>query len=226
MHSVTPINKRFVLAVPAVLGAMLVTSVDGYAQTSTATVPSSGQAGRLRNDGFVRPRPEPRAVENVYAPVPPGTVPNPIGYSMDRSPTFMTSINYPWLYGAYSYGVTPSMYPLSASPSPVISRDETVSGMRRVFVDAPATITVDAPDLAFVWVDDQRLDARGASRSFVTPPLDKNRAYTYKVRARWTAADGRQMEGERALSVRAGDDLRVEFTTPAPAPTSTLRNSR
>jgi uncharacterized protein (TIGR03000 family) len=52
-------------------------------------------------------------------------------------------------------------------------------------------------------------------RRFVTPPLIPGQAYVYDVRAIWLE-DGRDVTRDRRVRVRAGEQVDVDFTQPAP----------
>jgi uncharacterized protein (TIGR03000 family) len=75
---------------------------------------------------------------------------------------------------------------------------------------APAAIRMGVPEGAEVWVDGARTRQTGVDRSFVTPPLDPGRTYSYAVRVRWVDGDG-TAERTRTVRFRAGEQLALYF---------------
>ena len=78
-----------------------------------------------------------------------------------------------------------------------------------------ARITVIVPADAEVFFDGNPTKQTGTQRVFDSPPLKPGSRYTYSVRARWTA-DGRPVDQTRSVPVRAGAQIRVDFTSPLP----------
>ena len=74
----------------------------------------------------------------------------------------------------------------------------------------PATIEVLTPANAEIWFDGHKTSQTGARRLFVTPVLDKDQGYHYEVRVRCTI-DGKSVEQNRIVSVRAGERLELAF---------------
>jgi uncharacterized protein (TIGR03000 family) len=81
--------------------------------------------------------------------------------------------------------------------------------------DEPATLEIRVPADAAIWFDGSRSSQTGSDRTFATPPLKPGTAYSYDIRARWTA-DGAAVEQTRTVTVRAGQRTRVDFLAPAP----------
>jgi uncharacterized protein (TIGR03000 family) len=73
-----------------------------------------------------------------------------------------------------------------------------------------AMLNVRVPTDAVVWLEGNPTKQSGASRLFVSPPLERGHDYTYEVRARWKD-NGRDVEETRTLTVHAGDRLNVAF---------------
>jgi uncharacterized protein (TIGR03000 family) len=71
-------------------------------------------------------------------------------------------------------------------------------------------ISARVPADAEIWVEGQKTSQRGPDRFFVSPPLTPGKTYTYDIKARWKQ-DGRDMERERHLTVRAGENYTVDF---------------
>ena len=76
-------------------------------------------------------------------------------------------------------------------------------------------VTVMVPADTEVWFDGTETQQRGPVRTFVTPPLEPNRTYTYQVRVKGTV-NGQPLDQTRPLQVQAGRTATVDFNTPAP----------
>ncbi|OAI48392.1 hypothetical protein AYO44_07095 [Planctomycetaceae bacterium SCGC AG-212-F19] len=75
-----------------------------------------------------------------------------------------------------------------------------------------AHIIVDVPADAEVWIENQKTQQGGASRWFVSPALEPNQVYEYRIRARWTE-QGQQVEQTQKISVQAGERATLGFPT-------------
>ena len=80
---------------------------------------------------------------------------------------------------------------------------------RRAAID----VVLPDPDAA-VWFDGKLTTSRGTTRSFQSPSLEPGKSYWYTIKATWTQG-GQPVTAERAVEVRAGADLVVDFTQPA-----------
>jgi uncharacterized protein (TIGR03000 family) len=196
-------------AVPAVLAAgfLFLMAPTTQAQPATAGVP-----GRYVAD---------RPVYESFSAV--------VGHS---SPIFLTSINYPGLYGAYTYGVPAHAYNTRPSAPTFHGILDTVSVSPAAPAILPpaepvrenAYVNVLVPSEASLWIQDVRMDRTGSVREFVSPPLAPGQDYTYTVRASWTE-NGRDVIRQRVVHVAPGDRIDVDLLTP-PAreeSTTTLR---
>jgi uncharacterized protein (TIGR03000 family) len=77
-----------------------------------------------------------------------------------------------------------------------------------------ATVTIRVPRYgAEVWIDGVKLREVGFTRKFITPGMPPEATYAAEVRARWTAG-GREIDQTRKVTVPAGGNVNVEFTTP------------
>jgi uncharacterized protein (TIGR03000 family) len=149
-------------------------------------------------------------------------------------PFFMTSINYPGVYGAHTYGVGAYAYQTRpanrawASPQDLSVDTTRYSTTATARAGTVAYVDVKLPADATLWVEDVKMSQRGALRQFVSPPLDPDRNYTYSIRASWME-NGQEVVRDREVRVRAGDRTEVDLMTmpPATSPgergTSTLR---
>lgn len=162
-------------------------------------------------------------------------------------PTYMTSINYPWLYGGHFYmggsqgsGLLesfPRSYESTGStfnpdaPLPSYNSLRSVSGVNgastlRTAGTARATINVRVPADAEVWFQGQRMTPTGTLRHFYSPPLTADTDFQYEVRALWSRS-GEPVSVNRTVSVRAGEHLEVDLTAPPKSSsTSTLRTGQ
>jgi uncharacterized protein (TIGR03000 family) len=142
------------------------------------------------------------------------------------SPIFMTSINYPGVYGAYYYGAAPSVWgpgnvfagPYTLRPSwttlppawatppseliPVVKPEPVPQVTERK--GQPATITIYTPEPASVWVQDQALPGNETENHFTTPALVPNQLYKYEVTAMWSQ-DGVPVKQSRTVVVQSGE---------------------
>jgi uncharacterized protein (TIGR03000 family) len=75
-----------------------------------------------------------------------------------------------------------------------------------------AHIVVDVPADAEVWIEDQKTQQAGTTRWFVSPTLEANQVYEYRIRARWTE-QGQQVEQSQKITVQAGERANVGFPT-------------
>jgi uncharacterized protein (TIGR03000 family) len=152
-------------------------------------------------------------------------------------PTYMTSINYPWMYGAYGYYYAPGRFVFGATPSEGTTAP-TLYGVYlppdnpdRVILDAASTpvvttanIDVHLPPDAELRFDGTFLAETGAVRHFVTPALVPGTSYVYDISATWLE-NGQRVTSDRHVRFQAGDRLSVDLTAPPPAEerSSTLR---
>jgi uncharacterized protein (TIGR03000 family) len=155
-------------------------------------------------------------------------------------PTYMTSINYPWMYGAYGYYYAPGRFVFGATPSEG-TQAPTLYGTYlppensvyayRVIPDTASTPVVTTANIDVVVPPDAELRfdgtltaETGTVRHFVTPALIPGNAYAYDISATW-AENGRQVTSNRHARFQTGERLTIDLTAPPPAEerTSTLR---
>ncbi len=76
----------------------------------------------------------------------------------------------------------------------------------------PAQIRVLVPSPnANLWFDNTPTLQQGACRLFVSPPLDREKTYTYTIKASWLER-GREVTREKQVKVRPGRETVVDFT--------------
>lgn len=155
-----------------------------------------------------------------YPPLPPTSAyhldpvvrTRPVG---DQRPgIFMTSINYPGVYGAHTIGVTPASFNVapklswqSYEPRPTLTRrtgDDAPLGY------LPATIRVLAPVDAEVFFQDEKAIGTDVVREWTVPPMSPDHPARFEVRVRWQ--EGGQMVGRREMvRVHGGETVVVDF---------------
>jgi uncharacterized protein (TIGR03000 family) len=73
-----------------------------------------------------------------------------------------------------------------------------------------ATMNVRVPADAEIWFEGSKTGQSGTTRTFVSPPLESGRGFTYEVRAHWTE-NGKEVDQTRQVHVRAGEKVDVDF---------------
>jgi uncharacterized protein (TIGR03000 family) len=153
-------------------------------------------------------------------------------YTNAYNPIFLTSINYPGIYGSQTIGIATREYRSSLrsnyyppaegyalrDPVPLTSSRPTADLSP---LTDQASLTVRVPSNAELWFQGERMTKTGTIRDFVTPLLLANRDYTYDIRAIWRNADGVEVTRTRQIAVRAGDKLDVDLLAPEQTPRST-----
>jgi uncharacterized protein (TIGR03000 family) len=89
-----------------------------------------------------------------------------------------------------------------------------VSGTAPAPAAAPATVVVRLPADARLTFNGEPTRSTGATRTFLSPPLEAGRTYGYTLEAEVTQ-DGRKMTVTRQVSVRAGQDREVQLNPSA-----------
>src|SRR5262249_40676005 len=79
---------------------------------------------------------------------------------------------------------------------------------------APAVIVVNLPADARLTIDDTPTRSTSSSRTFISPPLQPGRTFTYTLRAEITRGKGPTAE-TREVPARAGEQTNVRFDLPA-----------
>ena len=73
----------------------------------------------------------------------------------------------------------------------------------------PATLTLQFPAAADVWLDGKKVEGSAAEERVLTSPtLKPGEDYTFALKARWTA-DGKTYEATRSVKVGPGDRSRL-----------------
>ncbi len=127
--------------------------------------------------------------------------------------------NYPWGYSRYDYGMGAPYYSGSyyyggdsdTSPPPPPS-NETVAANAPAVDPNSANVEVRLPENATLWIQGQQATETGAVRHFVSPPLEKDKTFTYEIRARWTDASGKETDRTKKVEVKGGAWIGVDFS--------------
>jgi uncharacterized protein (TIGR03000 family) len=101
----------------------------------------------------------------------------------------------------------------TAEPAVVVARKPAVQPNR-------ATVVVDLPADADLFVDGKRADLTSAKRTVVTPELKPGKEYFYTVKAE-AVRDGKKVEKVRKVAFRAGSVVRLNLGDLKAAPDQT-----
>jgi uncharacterized protein (TIGR03000 family) len=111
-----------------------------------------------------------------------------------------------YYYTTPSYGVIPMTY---AQPAPMQIRQSYYPVPTTVLQSVSVTVLVPAAD-AQVWFENRATSQQGTERLFESPLLEPNHNFTYTIKARWLE-NGKAVDGERRVSVQAGQSVTVNF---------------
>jgi uncharacterized protein (TIGR03000 family) len=76
----------------------------------------------------------------------------------------------------------------------------------------PATINVQCPANASIWIEGQKMSSTGAVRAFQSPPLEPGRAFYYTFKVSWPTAPGQPDQVlEQEVTVRGGQTSVLDF---------------
>jgi uncharacterized protein (TIGR03000 family) len=132
----------------------------------------------------------------------------PYGYSYSYYPRWYGRFGtrYAWSGPTYYTESGPGYYTYrSAYPS-----TEIVNNMPDPGPSALAAVRVPNPD-AQLWIEGQEMTSRGLLRTFISPPLESGKDYSYTMRAIWVDNNGKTVDQTQVLPVRAGQRLAVDF---------------
>jgi uncharacterized protein (TIGR03000 family) len=124
----------------------------------------------------------------------------------------------PWYYGYsspyyYSPGYYDPGYQYPAVPYGPIP-----------YPDVCAHIGVQVPANAELWFEGEKTAQKGTNREFDSTPLTPGREYTYEIKAQWRDGD-RDVSETRQVVVKAGVQVNVDFTKPAPTKVTTASSA-
>jgi len=117
------------------------------------------------------------------------------------------------IYGGY-FGGGQLAYPTSNDPlfqadTPAMSYREPMRASPAAPADR-AVLALQVPADAKIWVQGEATKQDGAVRTFVSPPLEPGKTYTYAVKAQWTE-NGKPVEQSQNVTVRAGNRSQLLF---------------
>lgn len=103
--------------------------------------------------------------------------------------------------------VSPFEPPNNALPArPLVGRPEPTITLANEF---PATLTLELPAAAEVWVGGKKADGAAAAEwTLTSPTLKAGESHKFEVRARWSSG-GKTYEAERTVEVASGNRSRV-----------------
>lgn len=117
-------------------------------------------------------------------------------------------VRYPWPVVPVVVEPAPAAVPLPVAP-PRAGAEQLGSAVQPVLSgEAGATLVVQFPGAAEVWVGGQKRDGTAAEWTLTSPTLRAGESHTFDVRGRWKA-DGKTFESSRSVKVSAGDRNRV-----------------
>lgn len=116
-------------------------------------------------------------------------------------------------FGGY-FGGGQLAYPTSNDPlfqadTPAMSYREPMRASPAAPADR-AVLALQVPADAKIWVQGEATKQDGAVRTFVSPPLEPGKTYTYAVKAQWTE-NGKPVEQSQNVTVRAGNRSQLLF---------------
>lgn len=111
-------------------------------------------------------------------------------------------------YGTYGWGTyyaaaAPVLPPARSTEAPRTRENAATAA------SAPATVVVQAPENARIYVENQRVRLK-SDGSFTTPRLEKGSSYVYQIRAD-AVRDGRTVSDVKNVRVWAGRTSRISF---------------
>jgi len=114
-------------------------------------------------------------------------------------------------YGPYGYGYAPSLSYSFAPPVYQAQPVEIGTAPNIALVNEfPATLTMEFPAPAEVWVNGKKGDGNATTEwTLTSPSLKAGMEYTFQVKARWTV-NGKTYEYERNVTVASGNRSRAQ----------------
>lgn len=88
-----------------------------------------------------------------------------------------------------------------------------------------ATLTVEVPADAVLYIDDVRMKSTSERRTFVTPPLEPGQSYYYDLRAEFTR-NGQTVTVNRRVIIRPGETVTTALNETTPSTTATAQAGR
>jgi uncharacterized protein (TIGR03000 family) len=121
-------------------------------------------------------------------------------------------VNYPWPLNptfVNPYFVQPVPVPVQVPVPTTAAQPRPVDPQIALSGQAKATLVVQFPAAAEIWVGGQKGDGDPAAEwTLTSPALKMGESYTFEVKGRW-AAGGKTFEATRSVAVTAGDRSRA-----------------
>lgn len=164
--------------------------------------------------GFSSPRPaQPpvrapgmRQFNPAFGPYMPGMIRPlvPYGYSpwWYAPSIYAPEYSYPWAYAQ------PPMVRATAPRTPPPLQGAGGGSPALANPDLPASFTIEFPADVKLWLNGKEVPGDGRTRTLESPTLKSGTAFTFDVRAEWTA-DGKRYEWDRNLTLSAGEKSRA-----------------
>ena len=148
---------------------------------------------------------------------------NGYGYNGYGYSSYYYPYSYPYYYGDYYYPPRPynyyDAYPQQYAPYPPANNgvSQPPAPPAPAYSTNPNAVVfnVRVPPNAEMWFEGNKTSQTGGQRVFESPPLKPGVDYSYEVRAKWME-NGRQKDETRKLTVRAGEQVAINFMPPAP----------
>lgn len=117
--------------------------------------------------------------------------------------------------GCYGYSTYSPYHPIMPGaekvPAPDIKEKVPAPGKKDESTSSPrATLVVEVPADAKLFIDDQPMKTTSAKRTFQTPPLQPGQQYYYMVRVE-VVRDGEVKTETRRVIIRPGEEARAAF---------------
>jgi len=133
------------------------------------------------------------------------------GWGWGAGSSFASGYGNSYVYDDVEDGDFVPEYQYDGGPGYGPEADDLGADAARAAVTTLVKVRLPAAD-ATVWFNGARMLARGAVRTFTTPPLEPGKDYNYKVKVRWLE-NGQPVEQNRILGVRAGESFSLNFTS-------------
>ncbi len=120
-------------------------------------------------------------------------------------------------YGGFGYGggvILQSGTGTGTGAEKIQKKPSEKGSKEESMLPAPATILVDLPADAKLFIDNEATTSTGSSRAFQSPVLNAEKEYHYTLKAE-VIRDGKPVKAEKVVTVKAGEITPVTLTLPA-----------
>jgi uncharacterized protein (TIGR03000 family) len=137
----------------------------------------------------------------------------PYGYSY--SPGWYNGYRSGYYYSSPTYYTTDGQYMAQSSGNysyrSAYSPEDIVKEMPDPGQSALAAVRVATPN-AQLWIENQEMTSEGLLRTFISPPLESDKSYTYTIRSIWIDQNGKAVDRTKTVDVKAGKRVAVDFS--------------